>query len=225
MRGVFFYPMNTYNNFINLFESAISNANRDISEVELIAVSKKKSSDEIKKVINLGQLSFGENQIQEVENKWIALKKEFPKIKLHFIGGIQSRKVRSIFEHCDVIHSLDRIKIAELFSQLEIKTQVIKNYFIQINIGDEDQKGGVRLSDADNFITNCIEKYNLKIIGLMCLPPINSDPKKYFVKLKDIANKHNLSSLSMGMSGDYKMAIECGSTHIRIGTQIFGPRN
>ena len=217
--------MNTYNNFINLFESAISNANRDISEVELIAVSKKKSSDEIKKVINLGQLSFGENQIQEVENKWIALKKEFPKIKLHFIGGIQSRKVRSIFEHCDVIHSLDRIKIAELFSQLEIKTQVIKNYFIQINIGDEDQKGGVRLSDADNFITNCIEKYNLKIIGLMCLPPINSDPKKYFVKLKDIANKHNLSSLSMGMSGDYKMAIECGSTHIRIGTQIFGPRN
>ena len=225
MRGVFFYPMNTYNNFINLFESAISNANRDISEVELIAVSKKKSSDEIKKVINLGQLSFGENQIQEVENKWIALKKEFPKIKLHFIGGIQSRKVRSIFEHCDVIHSLDRIKIAELFSQLEIKTQVIKNYFIQINIGDEDQKGGVRLSDADNFITNCIEKYNLKIIGLMCLPPINSDPKKYFVKLKDIANKHNLSSLSMGMSGDYEMAIECGSTHIRIGTQIFGPRN
>jgi pyridoxal phosphate enzyme (YggS family) len=217
--------MNTYNNFINLFESAISNANRDISEVELIAVSKKKSSDEIKKVINLGQLSFGENQIQEVENKWIALKKEFPKIKLHFIGGIQSRKVRSIFEHCDVIHSLDRIKIAELFSQLEIKTQVIKNYFIQINIGDEDQKGGVRLSDADNFITNCIEKYNLKIIGLMCLPPINSDPKKYFVKLKDIANKHNLSSLSMGMSGDYEMAIECGSTHIRIGTQIFGPRN
>jgi pyridoxal phosphate enzyme (YggS family) len=225
LRGVFFYPMNTYNNFINLFESAISNANRDISEVELIAVSKKKSSDEIKKVINLGQLSFGENQIQEVENKWIALKKEFPKIKLHFIGGIQSRKVRSIFEHCDVIHSLDRIKIAELFSQLEIKTQVIKNYFIQINIGDEDQKGGVRLSDADNFITNCIEKYNLKIIGLMCLPPINSDPKKYFVKLKDIANKHNLSSLSMGMSGDYEMAIECGSTHIRIGTQIFGPRN
>ena len=186
---------------------------------------KKKSSEEIKEVIQSGHLSFGENQIQEVENKWVTLRKDFPEIKLHFIGAIQSKKVKSIFQHCDVIHSIDRMKIVDLFSDLENKNQIAKEYFIQINIGDEDQKNGVRMSDADEFIENCKNNYNLKIIGLMCLPPFNEDPKKYFVRLKEIASKHNLNSLSMGMSGDFEVAIECGATHIRIGTQIFGPRN
>ena len=117
------------------------------------------------------------------------------------------------------------MKIVDLFSELESKNQIAKEYFIQINIGDEDQKNGVRMSDADEFIENCKNNYNLKIIGLMCLPPFNEDPKKYFVRLKEIASKHNLNSLSMGMSGDFEVAIDCGATHIRIGTQIFGPRN
>jgi pyridoxal phosphate enzyme (YggS family) len=217
--------MELYQNFLEQFNTALSNANRNLSEVELIAVSKKKSSDEIKKVINSGHLSFGENQIQEVENKWITLKKEFPNMKLHFIGGIQSKKVKSIFEHCDVIHSIDRMKLVSLFSELEKHSTIKKEYFIQVNIGDESQKSGVKLSDADDFIVSCKKNYNLNIIGLMCLPPFNEDPKQYFVKLREIAQKHNLSSLSMGMSGDYKEAIKCGATHIRIGTQIFGPRN
>ena len=217
--------MDLYNNFLKSFKSAVSATNRNINDINLIAVSKKKSVDEIKEVIESGHLSFGENQIQEVENKWITLKKEFPNIKLHFIGGIQSKKVKSIFEHCDIIHSIDRMKVVNLFSELEKHSTIKKEYFIQVNIGGESQKGGVKLSEADDFIVSCKTNYNLKITGLMCLPPFNEDPKQYFVKLKEIGQKHNLSSLSMGMSGDYEEAIKCGATHIRIGTQIFGPRN
>ena len=217
--------MNSYNKFLGIYKNAVVNAHRNLKDVELIAVSKKKSSEEIKEVIQSGHLSFGENQMQEVENKWVTLRKDFPEIKLHFIGAIQSKKVKSIFQHCDVIHSIDRMKIVDLFSELENKNQIAKEYFIQINIGDEDQKNGVRMSDADEFIANCKNNYNLKIIGLMCLPPFSEDPKKFFVRLKEIASRHNLNSLSMGMSGDFEAAIDCGATHIRIGTQIFGPRN
>ena len=217
--------MNSYNTFLEQFKIAISQANRQIDEVELIAVSKKKSVEEIKSVIKFGQLSFGENQIQEVESKWINLKRDHPQIKLHFIGGIQSRKVKSIYQHCDVIHSIDRMKLVELFNKLENENQVAKDYFIQINIGDEAQKSGVKLSEADDFISKCIVNYNLNIVGLMCLPPLNEDPKKYFIKLKNMAQKYNFASLSMGMSSDYDVAIESGATHIRIGTQIFGPRD
>ncbi len=217
--------MDSYNTFLEQFKIAISQANRQIDEVELIAVSKKKSVEEIESVIKFGQLSFGENQIQEVESKWISLKRDHPQIKLHFIGGIQSRKVKSIYQHCDVIHSIDRMKLVELFNKLENENQVAKDYFIQINIGDEAQKSGVKLSEADDFISKCIVNYNLNIIGLMCLPPLNEDPKKYFIKLKNMAQKHNFASLSMGMSSDYDVAIESGATHIRIGTQIFGPRD
>ena len=217
--------MNSYNTFLEQFKTAISQANRQIDEVELIAVSKKKSVEEIKSVIKFGQLSFGENQNQEVESKWINLKRDHPQIKLHFIGGIQSRKVKSIYQHCDVIHSIDRMKLVELFNKLENENQVAKDYFIQINIGDEAQKSGVKLSEADDFISKCIVNYNLNIIGLMCLPPLNEDPKKYFIKLKNMAKKYNFASLSMGMSSDYDVAIESGATHVRIGTQIFGPRD
>ena len=203
----------------------MANANRDISEVELIAVSKKKSIEDIRQVIQAGHRSFGENQIQEVENKWIDLKKEYPDLKLHFIGGIQSKKVKSIFQYCDVVHSVDRIKIIKLFSGLEEQQGLSRKYFIQINTGNEAQKGGVMLEEANNFISNCINNYNLNIAGLMCLPPLNEDPEKHFLKLAKLANQFNLSSLSMGMSNDFKVALECGATHIRIGTKIFGERN
>ena len=204
--------------------SAVSQANRDIDEIDLIAVSKKKSSDDIRKVINFDHLSYGENQIQEVEKKWVDLKKEFPSLKLHFIGGIQSRKVKAIYSHCDVIHSLDRMKIVKLFSELETSQGISKDYFIQINTGDESQKSGVLLSEADEFISSCIENYNLKIVGLMCIPPFDEDPQKHFMTLSNMAKNFNLSSLSMGMSNDFKVALKCGATHIRIGTKIFGER-
>ena len=217
--------MNKYNNFIDRFKIEMSNANRDISEVELIAVSKKKSIEDIRQVIQAGHRSFGENQIQEVESKWIDLKKEYSNLTLHFIGGIQSRKVKSIFEHCDVVHSIDRVKIIELFSKLEELQGISRDYFIQINTGNESQKGGVILKEANKFISNCLNNYKLNIVGLMCLPPFNEDPKIHFMKLAKLADQFSFPSLSMGMSNDFKVAIECGATHIRIGTKIFGERN
>ena len=216
--------MSLYQNSFTEFMSAVSEANRDIDEIDLIAVSKKKSSDDIRKVINFDHLSYGENQIQEVEKKWVDLKKEFSSLKLHFIGGIQSRKVKSIYTHCDVIHSLDRMKIVKLFSELEASHGLSKDYFIQINTGDESQKSGVLLSEADEFISSCIENYNLKIVGLMCIPPFDEDPQKHFMTLSNMAKNFNLPSLSMGMSNDFKVALKCGATHIRIGTKIFGER-
>ncbi len=217
--------MSLYQNYFNQLKSAVSAAHRDISEIDLIAVSKKKPSSDIRKVIDQGHISYGENQIQEVENKWTDLKSEFTHLKLHFIGGIQSRKVKSIYAHCDVVHSLDRLKIVKMFSELETAQGLSREYFIQINTGDESQKSGVTLSEADKFISTCIENYNVKIIGLMCIPPFNDDPKKHFLMLSDMAKNFNLPALSMGMSNDFDVALKCGATHIRIGTKIFGERN
>ena len=148
-----------YKNFKDNFNKSVTDAGRNISEIDLIAVSKKKSIEDIKQVIQAGHRSFGENQIQEVESKWISLKKEYPNLTLHFIGSIQSRKVKSIFQHCDVVHSIDRLKIVELFNKLEGQHNVSRKYFIQINTGDELQKSGVKLSEADEFIANCINNY------------------------------------------------------------------
>ena len=216
--------MSLYQNFFTEFMSAVSEANRDIDEIDLIAVSKKKSSEDIRKVINFEHISYGENQIQEVEKKWVDLKKEFPSLKLHFIGGIQSRKVKAIYSHCDVIHSLDRMKIVKLFSELETSQGISKDYFIQINTGDESQKSGVLLSEADEFISSCIENYNLNIVGLMCIPPNVSNTKPFFEKMNQISKILNLNELSMGMSNDYLDAAKNSATFVRIGSKIFGER-
>ena len=178
-----------YKKFKENLEKTVETSGRKLSEIELIAVSKKKPVADIKQVIQAGHRSFGENQIQEVERKWVDIKKEYPDLKLHFIGGIQSRKVKSIFHHCDVVHSIDRIKIIELFSNLEKEQGISRDYFIQINTGDESQKGGVQLAAAEEFISNCINNYKLNIIGLMCLPPISEDPKLHFMRLANLADQ------------------------------------
>ena len=214
-----------YKNFLSQFNQAVLDTGRDIEEIELIAVSKKKPIDDIKKVFNQGHFSFGENQIQEIERKWPDFKKLNLNIQLHFIGNIQSRKVGLIHENCDFIHSIDRMKVVKLFAENEKLKNVKRKYFIQINTGNEPQKSGVMLSDANKFITECLEIYNLNIVGLMCIPPFNENPKKHFLTLADMAKNFNLSSLSMGMSNDFEIALECGATHIRIGTKIFGERN
>ena len=217
--------MNNYKNFLNNLEKTAQLANRNIEEIDLIAVSKKKPAQDIQSVIDDGHTSFGENQIQEIERKWPELKKLNSNIQLHFIGNIQSRKVESIHENCEVIHSIDRMKIVKLFAKIEKLTNVRRKYFIQINTGNEPQKSGVMLSDANQFITESIENYKLNIVGLMCIPPINEDPKTHFLTLADIAKTFNLSALSMGMSNDFETALKCGATHIRVGTKIFGERN
>ena len=214
-----------YKEFMSTFHKAVLAAGRDIEEINLIAVSKRKPIEAIDQVYKAGQLSFGENQIQEIERKWPDFKKENSNSQLHFIGNIQSRKVGSIHENCEVIHSLDRIKVVKLFAEIEKLKNVRRQYFIQINTGNESQKSGVILSDANKFISECLESYNLNIVGLMCIPPLNEDPKEHFLMLADMAKNFNLSSLSMGMSNDFHIALECGATHIRIGTKIFGERN
>ena len=216
--------MSNYKNFLANFDKSAKLAGRDTQEIELIAVSKKKPASDIQNVINEGHTSFGENQIQEIEEKWPRLRNSHPDIKLHFIGGIQSRKVESIHKNCEFIHSIDRMKIVKLFDALERSESLKRKYFIQINTGNEPQKSGVLFNEAEQFIADCLSNYKLEIIGLMCLPPINEDPKIHFKKLCDLGKKFDLNSLSMGMSADYQIALECGSTHIRIGTQIFGER-
>ena len=217
--------MSRYKNFLSSLDASLICANRNPQDIELIAVSKKKSAKDIQKVIDEGHLSFGENQIQEIESKWPDLKKVNSNINLHFIGSIQSRKVEQIHEHCEVIHSIDRKKIVKKFAELEASGDIKRKYFIQINTGNELQKSGVSLNEADEFISDCKSNYNLNIVGLMCLPPIDEDPRNHFSKLADLAKKFNLNCLSMGMSGDYQVALECGATHIRIGTHIFGERS
>ena len=217
--------MSRYKNFLSSLEASLRSANRSSQDIELIAVSKKKSATDIQQVIDEGHLSFGENQIQEIESKWPELKKINSNINLHFIGSIQSRKVEQIHKHCEVIHSIDRKKIVKKFAELEASGDIKRKYFIQINTGNEAQKSGVLFDNADEFISDCKSNYNLNIVGLMCLPPINEDPRTHFLKLADLAKKFNLNSLSMGMSGDYQVALECGATHIRIGTHIFGERS
>ena len=217
--------MSRYKNFLSSLEVSLRSTNRNPKDIELIAVSKKKSATDIQKVIDEGHLSFGENQIQEIESKWPDLKKLNSSINLHFIGSIQSRKVEQIHKHCEVIHSIDRKKIVKKFAELETSGDIKRKYFIQINTGNELQKSGVLFDEADEFISDCKSNYNLNIIGLMCLPPIDEDPRNHFSKLADLAKKFNLNCLSMGMSGDYQVALDCGATHIRIGTHIFGERS
>ena len=217
--------MSRYKNFLSSLEVSLKSANRNFQDIELIAVSKKKSASDIQKVIDEGHLSFGENQIQEIESKWPNLKKINSNINLHFIGSIQSRKVEQIHKHCEVIHSIDRKKIVKKFAELEALGDIKRKYFIQINTGNEIQKSGVLFDEADEFISDCQSNYNLNIVGLMCLPPIDEDPRNHFSRLAVLAKKFNLNSLSMGMSGDYQVALECGATHIRIGTHIFGERS
>ena len=217
--------MSRYKNFLSSLEVSLRSANRNYQDVELIAVSKKKSATDIQKVIDEGHQSFGENQIQEIEDKWPKLKNLNSNITLHFIGAIQSRKVEQIHKHCEVIHSIDRKKIVNKFADLEASGDIKRKYFIQINTGNELQKSGVLFDEAEEFISDCKSNYNLNIIGLMCLPPIDEDPRNHFSKLADLAKKFNLNCLSMGMSGDYQVALECGATHIRIGTHIFGERS
>ena len=185
---------------------------------------KKKPTNLIREVIQNGYQSFGENQLQEVENKWIDLKQESDKTKLHFIGSIQSKKTEKIFEICDVIHSIDREKIVQKIKKCEDALKSKKEYFIQINTGNEPQKSGVALDESEAFIDKCIKEYKLEVRGLMCIPPQDENPEEHFLKLRDLGRNFNLPYLSMGMSDDFETALKCGATHIRVGTKIFGAR-
>ena len=213
-----------YHRVQDAIDNKLSSLSRNFSDIELIAVSKKQSKEKIIELLECGHRSFGENQIQEIESKWPAIKENFPDVNLSFIGSIQSRKVKKICELCDVIHSVDREKVVKLISDLKSQGMNIPKLFLQVNIGLESQKSGIHPNDVKDFIEVALNKYHISFEGLMCLPPEGKDPKEYFDKLKDLSLSNTLKKLSMGMSGDYLIALESGATHIRVGSSIFGER-
>ena len=187
------------------------------SNVKIVAVTKTFQ-------VNSGHIHFGENKVQEAVEKWSDLKLRFENIKLHMIGKLQTNKVKFILPLFDYIHSLDNQKLAEKISIQQDKMKFRPKIFIQVNIGNEPQKSGVNTGDLESFYKKCIEKYNLEIIGLMCIPPEGEDPKIYFKNMISLNKSLGLNELSMGMSNDYISAVDNGATFIRIGSKIFGER-
>lgn len=197
---------------------------RDASRVNLIAVSKTVSNEKIREAIKANCKIFGENYIKEAAEKWPEIKKDFPEIKLHFIGHLQSNKAVGAVELFDVIEAVDSEKLARALKKEIVKQQKNPEIFIQINIGEEDQKGGILPSETADFVKLCRDELKLNVVGLMCIPPANELASPYFALLSKLAKENNLEKLSMGMSADFEEAIALGATHIRLGTAIFGQR-
>ena len=197
----------------------------DKKKVKLVAVTKTFPISHILPVINEGHTDFGENKVQEAMEKWTSIKQDFPKINLHLIGKLQTNKVKFVLPLFDYIHSLDNLKLASKIADEQIKKNFKPKIFIQVNIGDEAQKGGIEISNLENFYKRCIEEFKLNIIGLMCIPPFDNDSNPYFIKMRELSENLGLKDISMGMSDDYMDAIKQGSTFIRIGSKIFGARS
>ena len=202
--------------------------NKELSAIntntKIIAVSKTFPIKHIQPAIDHGHLHFGENKVQEASEKWTEIKEKNKSIKLHLIGKLQTNKVKFCLPLFDFIHSLDNIKLAEKIANEQIKKNYKPKLFIQVNIGDEDQKSGVSLSEFENFYKKT-EDFELDIIGLMCIPPFVEDTEYYFKKMVEIQKKTNLKELSMGMSNDYLSAANNCATYVRIGSKIFGERS
>ena len=200
------------------------NTLKNNKKASIIAISKSKPLISVREAINNGIRIFGENRVQEAKAKFSDLKKEHKDIELHLTGPLQTNKVKSAINIFDFFHTLDREKLALEFNK-HLENTNNKKFFIQINIGSEDQKSGISINESNEFIKFCINDLKMNVVGLMCIPPINDDPMIYFSNLKNIAKKNNLKQLSMGMSADYKNAILAGASYIRIGTLIFGERH
>ena len=192
---------------------------------KIIVVSKTFDINDIYPIINYGHLDFGENRVQEAKLKWSHLVAKNPSINLHLIGNLQSNKAKDAVNIFNFIHTLSSEKLAKILKNEQEKINKKVKYFIQVNISEESQKNGIELNLVNDFIKFCIHDLSLQIIGLMCLPLANDIPDFHFAKLKKIATENNLLNLSMGMSNDYVSAIRFGSTHVRIGSKIFGNRN
>ena len=219
------HPVEKKLNLLKNQVNEITNTKQLKTKPNIIAVTKTFSIDKFIPLLNSGHIHFGENKIQETEIKWNLPKKEFCNIKLHMLGKLQSNKAKKAVKLFDYIHSLDNIKLASKICQYEKELNKKVKLFIQVNIAGENQKSGISLTNLENFYEFCTKNLSLDIIGLMCLPPVNSDPTKYFEILKKKSIELNLSDLSMGMSSDYDKAILFGSTFLRLGTAIFGERN
>ena len=203
---------------------AAQDCGRDPADITLIAVSKLHPAEAVEPVLRAGQRVFGENYVQEAKAKWPALRERYPDTELHLIGPLQSNKAREAVALFDAIHSLDRPSLAEALAREIARSGRRPCLFVQVNTGEEPQKGGVWPADADAFIQACRERYGLALHGLMGIPPVDDPPSPHFALLHAIARRNGLPGLSMGMSADAEAAIQLGATHVRIGTAIFGER-
>ena len=192
---------------------------------KIIVVTKTFLINKITPLIECGHLHYGENKLQEAENKWANIKSQHKNLQLHMIGKLQSNKAKKAVKLFDYIHSLDNDRLASKISNYQKELNKIVKLFIQVNLADESQKSGIAIKDLTNFYNYCNKDLSLNVIGLMCIPPINSNSSKYFEKIKKIAIELNLKDLSMGMSSDYEDALLCGSTYLRLGSVIMGERS
>lgn len=203
---------------------ATARANRPAGSVTLVAVSKTHPADAVVEALQAGQTVFGENRVQEAAGKFPGLRAAWPGMTLHIIGGLQTNKARDAVRVADVIETLDRPKLAAALKDAMAKEGRSPRLLVQVNTGDESQKSGIPREDADAFIRACRDDHGLAVAGLMCIPPVDQDPRPHFLFLAELAARHGLGVLSMGMSSDFEAAIACGATHVRVGTAIFGSR-
>ena len=203
---------------------ATAQADRNEAETTLIAVSKQQPEARIENSLASGQRVFGENRVQEAFRRWQPRKPNYPDLELHLIGPLQSNKAADAVALFDVIHTVDRPKIALALAREMTLARRHLPCFVQVNTGEEDQKAGILPKELDTFLSFCRNETGLQIVGLMCIPPIDEEPALHFALMKTLADKHDLSQLSMGMSADFETAILFGATHIRVGSAFFGTR-
>jgi PLP dependent protein len=204
--------------------TAARSAGRDPAGVTLVAVSKQQPEDRIRAALQAGHRVFGENRVQEAAGRWPVLKAEFPGVELRLIGHLQTNKVKQALSLFDVIETVDRPSLAAALAAEMARAGKRIPCLVEVNTGEEAQKGGVMPGDADAFIRLCRETHGLPIQGLMCIPPLDEEPSLHFALLREIGNRNGLTVLSMGMSADYEIAVRLGATHVRVGTAVFGAR-
>ena len=212
-------------NKLKLIQDNIKNSNHNSSKPNIICVSKTFSMDKLKGLIDFGHHHFGENKVQEAEVKWTEIKKINTDLKIHMVGKLQTNKAKKAIKVFDFIHSLDNQKLADVLRKNEEESGKKISYFIQINIGNENQKSGITSKDAKDFLNYCSKENKLNVVGLMVIPPNDNKPEKYFRSLNELNKSLALQELSMGMSADYIEAVKLGSTFIRVGSSIFGERS
>ena len=199
-------------------------AGRAENDVTLVAVSKTHPTEAVIEALAAGQLVFGENRVQEAVTKFPGLRDAHPDLRLHLIGGLQTNKAREAVRLADCIETLDRPRLADAIADAMQREGRAPSLLVQVNIGDEEQKGGIPTAEADHFIAACQTRFGAGLQGLMCIPPAEGDPAPHFARLAEMARRHGLGVVSMGMSGDFEIAIVHGATHVRVGTAIFGHR-
>ena len=212
----------SYNQILEDIKSTCMKNKRDPKSVHVVAICKRQPFHRVKQAIDLGINRFGENRVQDGINRWSKIKSI--KVNLSFVGPLQTNKSEDVIKQFHEVQSLDRLKLAKSLSKAESKLNKRLNYMVQVNTGNEEQKSGINPNEVDDFIKLCKISYGLNVTGLMCIPPVNQNPAIHFAFMSEIYKRNNLKHLSMGMSNDYKTAIEFGATHIRIGSKLFGER-